>query len=139
MEILSNLAWGAVALALWALWLNGQLRRRDGRAGSLLPGLGVQLVALAMLSAVLLPVISITDDLQSSNIPAEVERTLPRNDRHFALGHVDHQAPAHMALPAVDPAPSGLHCIALLHGAMPLPPQALVYGHEQWSRPPPAA
>ncbi|MGA8530399.1 MAG: hypothetical protein WB622_11845 [Acidobacteriaceae bacterium] len=80
MEVLSNLAWIAVALTLWSMWLTERRRRRGG---SLLPGLGVQLSALAVLTFILLPVISLSDDLQASRNPAEVERTCIRNDQHL--------------------------------------------------------
>ena len=88
MELLSNLAWFAVALALWLTWL---ARRRAG--GKLRSGIAVQLTALAVLTLILLPVISVSDDLQASHNPAEVERTCVRNDLHL-LGP---QAPPHAA------------------------------------------
>jgi len=69
MELLCNLVWVAVTVALWSSWL---VRRRQARTASILPAIAVQLISLAALTAILLPAISITDDLQASNNPAEV-------------------------------------------------------------------
>lgn len=82
MELLSNLVWIIVALALWGVWL---AERRPARSRLLWPGTGVQLIALAMLSVVLLPAISVSDDLQASHNPAEVERTCARSDQQAML------------------------------------------------------
>lgn len=95
MEILSNLTWVAVAVILWAVWM-GQRRRARGQ--SLLPGVGVQLIALAMLTVVLLPAISLSDDLQASQSPAEVERTCVRSDQHALLMAGSQATPVAMAL-----------------------------------------
>lgn len=141
MEILSNLAWGLVVVVLWGLWLNSLPRRGEqgSRAqASLLPAIGIQLVALAMLSAVLLPVISVTDDLQSANIPAEVERAGGRNDRHLALDQVAHPLPIALALLIFSLPPLRLHTIAFLTSDELLPRQHEAYARTLWSRPPPA-
>jgi hypothetical protein len=95
-ELLSNLAWIAVALALWCIWL---AERRRARAASLPSGVRVQVVALALLTVILLPVISVSDDLQAAHNPAEVERTSVRNDRH--LPRPDALPPAPPALAVV--------------------------------------
>lgn len=142
MEILSNLAWGLAVVVLWGFWLAGLPRRgrAQGRAkGSVLPAIGIQLIALVMLSAVLLPVISLTDDLQSANFPAEVERTLFRNDRHLSLDHSTHPLPVALALLFLTFRSSRLHTVAFLSGEMPLPHQNDAYARALWSRPPPAA
>jgi hypothetical protein len=76
-ETFFNLLWVAVTLALCAVWAK---QPRRNRAKSLLPAIGMQLVALAVLTAVLLPVISLTDDLQASSNPAETERVGRRAD-----------------------------------------------------------
>lgn len=80
-ELLSNLVWLAIAISLWGLWL---WRRRGPREGSLCPHVGLQVIALAMLTAILLPPISITDDLHSCQLPAEIRRTVMRGDQPFA-------------------------------------------------------
>lgn len=81
MELLSNLGWVVVALALWGVWL-GSLRK--ARRDSLRPGIVAQVASLALLTLILLPVISVSDDLQASHNPAEVERTSLRTDQHLA-------------------------------------------------------
>lgn len=94
MELLSNLVWIAVALALWCLWLAEQ---RHARGASLPSGIRVQLVALGLLTLILLPVISVSDDLQASHNPAEVERTCLRNDQHWLRPDTPPPAPAALA------------------------------------------
>lgn len=141
MEILSNLAWGLVVAILWGYWLKSLARRgqQEGRGqGSLLPAIGIQLVALAMLSAVLLPVISVTDDLQAANFPAEVERTLSRNDRHLSMDHAPHPLPVALALLIFSPPPLRLHTVAFLGSDELLPPRQEACAGTLWSRPPPA-
>lgn len=80
MEVLCNLVWVAVTIALWSSW---HVRRRHARTASILPAIAVQLISLAALTAILLPVISITDDLQAANNPAEVERSAGKRDHLF--------------------------------------------------------
>jgi hypothetical protein len=56
-EILLNLAWAALALLIVCLWIrNGDLTGTDRRR---------QLVAIAVLIAILFPVISVSDDLMA--------------------------------------------------------------------------
>lgn len=140
MEILSNLTWGLAVAVLWGLWLKGLARSEQGACGkaSLLPAIAVQLVALAMLSAVLLPVISVTDDLQSANFPAEVERAGGRNDRHLTLDQGTHPLPVALALLIFSLPPLRLHTIAFLSKDELLPRQHDAYARTPWSRPPPA-
>lgn len=128
-------------MVLWGFWLKGLPRGEQctrGRA-SQLPAIGVQLLALAMLSAVLLPVISVTDDLQSANIPAEVERAGGRNDRHLSLDQPTHPLPVALALLVFSLRPLRLHTIAFLSSDELLPRQHDAYARTLWSRPPPAA
>ena len=136
MELLSNLVWATVILALWGVWL-ADWRCRHGR--SLLPRAGVQLLALAMLSAILLPAISITDDLQAYHNPAEVQRTSDRNDRHAILAKSPHSPPPALALLAFCMRPSRLYTIAFLTAGEATPRQQVAYSHTLWSRPPPSA
>lgn len=63
MELFLNLAWVALAGLLCGLWYRDAQRRGQSR--------GLQLVALAMLVLILFPVISVTDDLQAAQNPAE--------------------------------------------------------------------
>lgn len=137
-EILSNLTWGLAVAVLCGFWLKEQYRGQQGTRGkaSLLPAVAIQLVALAMLSAVLLPIISVTDDLQSANIPAEVERAGGRNDRHLAPDQSTHPLP--LALLIFSLPPLRLHTIAFLSTDESLPHQHPAYARTLWSRPPPA-
>lgn len=136
MELLSNLAWIAIALALWGLWLS---QSRHGRAAFLRPGFTAQLTALAVLTLILLPVISVSDDLQASHNPAEVERTSLRNDQHLARPDAPPPAPAALAVVITCLLLVSPRTIAFLR------PPALARG--EWvawtrvleSRPPPAA
>ncbi|MGA7523093.1 MAG: hypothetical protein WBW84_11590 [Acidobacteriaceae bacterium] len=95
MELLSNLVWIAVALALWGVWLAEQ---RRGRGAWLRSGIMVQVTALAVLTMILLPVISVSDDLQASHNPAEAERTCVRNDHHLLRPEAVPPAPAPSAV-----------------------------------------
>jgi hypothetical protein len=99
-EILSNLVWVAVAAALLAVWLTGRWR---GRAESLLPAIGMQLVALAVLVVILLPVISVTDDLQANTNPAETERMARRGDAQPAPDQPLQHVPVALAVLASAP------------------------------------
>lgn len=82
MELLLNLAWAFVAISTLALWLHSA--PRTGRR--------MQFVALAMLLLILFPVISVTDDLQLPQNPAEADCCVRR----------DHVVPnPHSILPAV--------------------------------------
>lgn len=93
-ELLSNLVWGIVALALWGVWLARQGSARHARLSF---GIRGQLVALGVLTLILLPVISVSDDLQASHNPAEVERSCIRSDQHLLLPDAPPPAPAPFA------------------------------------------
>lgn len=95
MELLSNVVWIVVALALWGVWLAECCR---GRGASLRSGIVVQLTALAVLTAILLPVISVSDDLQASHNPAEAERTCVRSDQHLLRPEAPAPAPSALAV-----------------------------------------
>lgn len=136
MEILFNLIWAAVIATLWAFWAAG---RRFPRKASLRPSTGVQLIALVMLSAIVLPVISITDDLQAYHNPAEVQRTVDRNDRHPSIGNSPHNLPATPALPVLRMRSQHLRTVALLTIDEAAPSRQIVYSQVLRSRPPPAA
>lgn len=81
MEVFFNLIWAAVSVALFAVWL---ICFPQKQKKSLLPGAGTQIVALAMLAIILLPVISLTDDLQAMNTPVEAEHLFRRGDLEHA-------------------------------------------------------
>ena len=84
MELTLNLVWALLAALMAALWL-----RHGPREGVSRP---MQLVALAVLLAILFPAISVSDDLQALNNPAEIDTSVRRT--HVA-------ANPHSILPAV--------------------------------------
>lgn len=71
MELFLNLAWSAVAAAIVCLWL-----RSEGRSN---PDRRRQLIAIAVLIAILFPVISVSDDLLAIQNPSEVDNYLRRD------------------------------------------------------------
>lgn len=85
MEIVLNLAWLTLAIVMVLAWI-----RTDGQTGHSRSG---QIVAIALLVAILFPVISVTDDLMAAQNPAETDTCLRR----------DHLLPfnAHTPLPVV--------------------------------------
>ena len=87
MELLLNLVWLLTAALLLRSWVRQSPRR--GR------NLTLQIAALAMLLLILFPVISVTDDLQAAQNPAETETLLRRG--HFASS--DPTSPAIASLP----------------------------------------
>jgi hypothetical protein len=76
-ELFSNLLWLAISSLLIGFWLRHRNRWTDD---SLRSGIVLQLIALALLIVVLLPVVSITDDLQACAMPAESEHLSRRSD-----------------------------------------------------------
>lgn len=77
MELFFNLAWVAVSGILVGLWF---LRKGRWADDSLCMSLIAQLTALALLVAILLPVISLNDDMMAKILPAESEHIALRND-----------------------------------------------------------
>jgi hypothetical protein len=129
MELALNLGWLLLALLLYWQWLRHTPPAHTSR--------GVQLVALTMLVLILFPVISVTDDLQATQNPAEIERTLRRDD-HFVHPHT--LLPVVASLPPL--AFAGIP-LTLLYGSAPGPIQVFVpVTPEQvilLNRPPPCA
>jgi len=135
MELVCNLAWLAVAIVLWGNWF--ARARRETRA-SLLPAVAVQVIALAALTAILLPVISITDDLQASNNPAEVERSVVKRDQ-LLCPHSPHIAPGTVALIVPCLHPSLLRKLSILPIDFSAHVRTSAPSLAMWSRPPPVA
>lgn len=106
MEIFLNLAWGALSLCIVCTWLHmGRSAGADRRH---------QIVAMAILIAILFPVISVSDDLMAAQNPAETDSCQRR----------DHLAD------------SGAH--ALLAMVSALPPaifQGVAFGFHRFSSP----
>jgi hypothetical protein len=71
MELFLNLAWVLVTAVMAALWLRFGVREGFDRR--------TQLVALAVLVLILFPVISVTDDLQAAQNPAEADCCVRRD------------------------------------------------------------
>jgi hypothetical protein len=99
-ETFFNLLWVAVAATLWTWWLTEHRRRH---AQSLLPAVGLQLVALAVLAVILLPVISLTDDLQATTNPAETERGARAGDLQPSPDQPVHPLPLALVMLVVAP------------------------------------
>lgn len=100
MELFLNLTWFFLSLALVAWWV---------RSPALRPGKGktrvrvgwTALVALGVLLLLLLPAISMTDDLQAINMPAEFEHGLRQAPVSLLVGSL-------LLMDAVPPRPDGL-------------------------------
>jgi hypothetical protein len=75
-ELLFNLLWLALSLTLCGSWL---IRRKCSGDGTLRVSTTVQIVTLAVLIVILLPVVSLTDDLQACTTPAEAEHLIRRD------------------------------------------------------------
>jgi hypothetical protein len=76
-ESLFNLFWLALSSVLLVMWLQEQRQWSDE---SLRPSRRMQFVAIAMLILILLPVISLSDDLQAYATPLETEHLARRGD-----------------------------------------------------------
>lgn len=101
MELTLNLGWVLLALAMLGAWFRiapGTVRER-----------GAQLVALSVVILILLPAISMTDDLIAAQNPAELDCCVRRNYDCF---HAHAGVPTISAEPV--PAFSGL-TIGLMH------------------------
>ena len=128
MELALNLGWAAVAIWLVCVWLRCAPRAAPERHA--------QLVALAVVILILLPAISMTDDLMAAQNPAEVDCCVRRNHdssiRHSLVSPV-------AAVPA--PLFAGVS-IAFVHTAAPSGPSGPSLKHPALApiqnRPPPA-
>jgi hypothetical protein len=115
-EIFLNLAWVVLAISLVAAWLCAENPTGHDRR--------VQLIAIAVLIAILFPVISVSDDLMAIQNPAETDNCLRRDhltpgDTHplpaaaateppvilteVAFGFLQHLSPKQPALRVADP------------------------------------
>ncbi|HZD49352.1 MAG TPA: hypothetical protein VE178_11465 [Silvibacterium sp.] len=81
-----NLLWLALSASLFGLWLLG---RSGGSSESLDVSIRRQVTALAVLIAVLFPVVSLTDDLLAWTTPMEVEHLVRRDLQDHPGGRVD--------------------------------------------------
>lgn len=76
MEVIFNLLWLAISALMVGIWL---LRSAHG-TNPARHSIGVQLIALALLIVILLPVVSLTDDLHANALLAESDRVWRRSD-----------------------------------------------------------
>jgi hypothetical protein len=136
MELLCNIGWLAVTIALWGFW---STQRRQVKRRSLLPAIAVQLISLCALTAILLPVISITDDLQASNNPAEVERSAGKRNQLLNPHHVSHGVPGAIACTVPGPRPPRMRRLAILPVNFTVTAKGSAHLIAPWSRPPPVA
>jgi hypothetical protein len=86
MELTLNLGWVLVALAMLFAWLRVAPRDSGERRA--------QFVALAVVILILLPAISMTDDLIAAQNPAEVDCCSVRRDSSCSHVHLPMQLPA---------------------------------------------
>jgi len=93
-ELFFNLFWVVLSTGLIGLWLISRPRRKDHE---LHPSRRMQIAALAVLIVILLPVVSLTDDLLACTTPAEVEHLVRRD----VLDHVENNLEAAAVLAAV--------------------------------------
>lgn len=129
MELVLNLAWALLAAFMVCLWM--RFAPRTGASSRM------QLVALAVLLLILLPVISVTDDLQAAQNFAETD-SLSRRDHCYSTQHSVLTPVAALPLQEV----AGLSFGELSH-AIPGNPHAPVSGRPELApiknRPPPVA
>lgn len=136
MELLFNVAWLTVAISLWGLWF---VRRRCARKGSLRRSVPAEVIALAMLTTILLPAISITDDLHSCQLPAEIKRSVLQSNQHLAPAASPSVLPFALALLVLLMYPLNGGIVSFLTGEVLVRRQMWSYAHSIWCRPPPAA
>jgi hypothetical protein len=140
MELLCNLGWLAVTIVFWGFWCaQGRQLKRQAKRRLQLPAIAVQLISLCALTAILLPVISISDDLQASNNPAEVERSAGKRNQFLCSHYVPHGVLGTIALAVPSPRPPSLRRLAILPINFAVPAQGTAQVLAQWSRPPPEA
>lgn len=129
MEIILNLAWAVCSAGLIWFWARRSASNPQPR--------GTQILALMMVVLLLLPVISLSDDLVAAQGPAETDCCL----RRALNAHEAHPSvvPDSLALPepfTTAPAVRGLSRDALQEFRVPVPPSFLSRSLD--SRPPPS-
>ena len=97
MELLLNLAWLLLAAVMIALWLRPGAGEGAGRG----VGRRMQFVSLLMVILILLPAISMTDDLRAAQNPAEVDSSLRRDHDYAYNPHSIIPAVAALLLPSL--------------------------------------
>lgn len=74
MELILNLGWAFVAMWMLCAWVRTAPHRASDRR--------IQMVALAVVVLILLPAISMTDDLAAAQNPAEIDCCVRRHHDH---------------------------------------------------------
>ena len=80
MEILLNCVWLVLGLSLIAVWSAHAWHARPYKSDGLLPSRQLQFTAILMLVVLLLPVISLSDDIAICTAPRDAERVLRLHD-----------------------------------------------------------
>lgn len=111
MELTLNLAWALLAALMFCLWLRFSV--------CIGPSRRMQLVALAVLLLILFPVISVTDDMQAAQNPAETD-SCPRKDHVVSTHHSIFPAAVALPLPVFAALASGFPRFAAPRN-LPLP------------------
>lgn len=130
MEISLNLAWALCALGLVWLWKRAGVSDSGSRK--------TQILALAMVVLLLLPVISLSDDLMAMQGPAETDTCL-RRSLHTDGGHPS-LIPHSMTMPTqlcTAPSIGGVSQESVQAYRLAPPPAFLI--RPLYSRPPPQA
>jgi len=129
MELALNLAW--VLLGAWMVWR--WLRYASARGADR----RVQIVALAAVILILLPAISMTDDLMAASNPAEIDTCL-RRDHDGVSPHALVPTTAALVVPFfVGPALGTASHLVAADSSAPAPDNPALVSIE--NRPPPAA
>jgi hypothetical protein len=130
MELTLNLGWALVAVWMLCAWVRSAPRRATDRR--------IQMIALAVVILILLPAISMTDDLAAAQNPAEIDCCVRRDQ--------DHGSGLHVIVPVAASLPQpGFGAVALAFEGM-APPNNLPAPHVEnpslksvENRPPPSA
>lgn len=139
MEILLNCVWLLIGVSLITAWSAHAWRTRASKPDELLPSRRLQFTAVLMLVILLLPVISLSDDIAMCTAPRDAERALRMHDPFDGSQPVPALLPSTMAwMDAV---------VILLHSGpgRPVEQDALIAIHLAGtrlpidSRPPPVA
>lgn len=129
MEVALNLAW--LVLALYMVWAWLRYAPQDGVDRRM------QFVALALVILILLPAISMTDDLMAASNPAEVE-TSARRDHDLAHPHTLLPATAALVVAFFDGLSLEMVRVSAAHPLSPLVPNEPLLKSLD-TRPPPVA
>ena len=101
MELVLNLAWMVLAIAMCWLWVQHGLRKGPGRR--------VQFIALALVLVSMFVLITMYDDMAMAQNPAEARCFQQREDELGAHAH----APLHPAVASTPTLAAEIHFIAL--------------------------